>query len=457
MSALGLNLYSWQIEVLEACAKGIPSALLAPNGSGKSSVVLTALVLWFLSEFPKGRAVATSGSWLQLKSQLFDNLKRFQGNRLFSGFEFLESSVKTPQGGWAMGLSVEDSFRAEGHHQRENSPVLIVIDEAKAIQDPTFEAIGKCSPTFQIIVSSAGPASGKLYRIFTNESQYWFRRKVTYRECPHLNETQRLVDLELYPAGEQSTFYRNKWLSEFAADSGESLISLDSIRACLAEPPSYQVGTRSAGCDFAAGGDSCVLAISTGNRLEIAGDWKHSNPKNSAGRFITLFRKHNLQGHQISGDAGGLGIGFLYDLREAGYHIRAVHNGPPAKKPEIYTNVSAEMWDGFGVLVNNRRVILPKDERLIAELSNRRKEYDSKGRIKLESKADMKARGASSPDLADALILASMTGWGGFAKNQSPKLAATDLALMNHALELMRKDAQKISFGPSQQIDFTRW
>jgi hypothetical protein len=40
----------------------------------------------------------------------------------------------------------------------------------------------------------------------------------------------------------------------------------------------------------------------------------------------------------------------------------------------------------------------------------RRKLYDSKGRERLESKADMKARGLESPDRADALIGAIMLG-----------------------------------------------
>jgi len=205
-SALKLNLYTWQIETLAACGKGMPTACLAPNGSGKSSTVLTALILWFLSEFPTGRAIVTSGSWAQLKSQLFDSLKRFQHHPLFRGWDFQESAIKTPQGGFAIGLSVEDAYKMEGHHRRDDSPVLIAIDEAKAISDPVFEAIGKCTPTFQITVSSAGPAAGKLYRIFTSESQFWFRRRVTYRECPHLPEAQRLIDIELYPQGENSTF-----------------------------------------------------------------------------------------------------------------------------------------------------------------------------------------------------------------------------------------------------------
>jgi phage terminase large subunit len=453
-SALKLNLYTWQIETLAAVGKGMPTACLAPNGSGKSSTVLTALILWFLSEFQTGRAIVTSGSWAQLKSQLFDSLKRFQHHPLFRGWDFQESAIKTPQGGFAIGLSVDDAYKMEGHHRRDDSPVLIAIDEAKAIADPVFEAIGKCTPTFQIIVSSAGPAAGKLYRIFTSESAFWFRRRVTYRECPHLPEAQRLIDIELYPQGVNSTFYRNKWLSEFATDAGTALIPLDAIRECLAKPPEWQQGMISAGCDFAAGGgDSCVLAIASGNRIEIADSWKAYNPKKSAGRFTDLFRKHGLQSDQIAGDAGGLGVGFIYDLQENGYFIKEVHNGAAAENPEHYSSRGAEMWDQFGILVQNRRIILPKDEALIAELSNRKRDYDGKGRVAIESKRDMKSRGLSSPDLADAVIIACMTGWGGLPQNLNPKVHAQTLAAMEQINRRMERNRSPFAV---EYVDWNR-
>jgi hypothetical protein len=70
-----------------------------------------------------------------------------------------------------------------------------------------------------------------------------------------------------------------------------------------------------------------MLATSNGNRLAIVDAWRHRNPKHSAGKFINLFRSNGLQSHQISGDAGGLGVGFLYDLQECGFHVREIHNG----------------------------------------------------------------------------------------------------------------------------------
>jgi hypothetical protein len=66
--------------------------------------------------------------------------------------------------------------------------------------------------------------------------------------------------------------------------------------------------------------------------------------------------------------------------------------------------LSAEWYSTVGQLIERRQIIIPNDEKLIAQLTSRRKLYDSKGREKLESKADLRARGCESPDRADALI-----------------------------------------------------
>jgi len=50
----------------------------------------------------------------------------------------------------------------------------------------------------------------------------------------------------------------------------------------------------------------------------------------------------------------------------------------------------------------------------VAQLTSRRKMYDSKGREKLESKAEMRARGLESPDRADAIIGAAVMALPGF-------------------------------------------
>jgi hypothetical protein len=71
-------------------------------------------------------------------------------------------------------------------------------------------------------------------------------------------------------------------------------------------------------------------------------------------------------------------------------------------------------------------------EKLIAQLTSRRKLYDSRGREKLGSKADLASRSVESPDRADALIGAVMLGIGREALN--PRMSRADLAMMQEQI-----------------------
>ena len=52
-----------------------------------------------------------------------------------------------------------------------------------------------------------------------------------------------------------------------------------------------------------------------------------------------------------------------------------------------------------------RDVKIPSDDTLIAELTGIRYKYLSTGKLKVESKDEMKRRGQRSPDVADAFVL----------------------------------------------------
>jgi len=119
----------------------------------------------------------------------------------------------------------------------------------------------------------------------------------------------------------------------------------------------------------------------------------------------------NLHGYQIGGDEG-YGHQLMDRMAEEGYFLRRINNAAPASKPNLYANVAAEWWSVVGELIEHQKIVLPNYEKLIAQLTSRRKLYDSKGRERLESKTDMRARGLESPDRADALIGAIMLGIG---------------------------------------------
>jgi hypothetical protein len=90
-----------------------------------------------------------------------------------------------------------------------------------------------------------------------------------------------------------------------------------------------------------------------------------------------------------------------------------------------------------GQLIERQLIVIPNEEKLIAQLTSRRKLYDSKGREKLESKVDLANRGVESPDRADALIGAVMMGIGGDSYALNPGARQADLAMMQAALHQM--------------------
>lgn len=94
-------------------------------------------------------------------------------------------------------------------------------------------------------------------------------------------------------------------------------------------------------------------------------------------------------------------------LAELGHPVMDMQAGGGADDPTRFVNARAEWYWALRCMFEAGDLdIDPHDDELAAQLSSIRFVYDSRGRIKIESKDDMKARGLPSPDRADAVMLA---------------------------------------------------
>jgi hypothetical protein len=277
-----------------------------------------------------------------------------------------------------------------------------LVDEAKSVDEEIFEALSRCTASHRLYGSSTGAAFGFFHSLFTSRSAYWRTYRIRSTDCPHIPQSS--IDADREADGEHSSTFRIKHLSEFLYDSGQSVISLEHVRALLNDPPAFIPGSVGAFADFSAGGDESVLSICGGNSVEIADAWRHKDTMSNIGRFIANFQKHNLRGFEIGGDAGGMGVVMLDRLAENGFHLKHVHNGSPAQRSESFADLAAESWATVAQLIERKLIRLPPDERLVAQLTSRQRRYDSRGRLRLEPKSDLTSRGVESPDRADALI-----------------------------------------------------
>ena len=111
----------------------------------------------------------------------------------------------------------------------------------------------------------------------------------------------------------------------------------------------------------------------------------------------------------INVDCTGVGSGVADRLTELGYPVTRVHFGGRAVEKDLYINRRAEMWANMRDWLNDVPCHLPDDDALEADLTAPQYTYDSSRRLKLESKEEMRKRGVSSPDSADALALTFAT------------------------------------------------
>jgi hypothetical protein len=238
-------------------------------------------------------------------------------------------------------------------------------------------------------------------------------------ECGHVSKAEIEADRENL----KDSVSRIKHGAEWLYDAGDSMISLEHVRALLSDPPAAVAGKVTGFCDFAGSGDESVLAVCEGNSVRIVDAWRHRDTMHSVGKFLSLFRKLGLRSYEIGGDEG-YRHQLMDRMAEEGYWLKRVSNGAAAAKPNLYANLAAEWWSVVGELVEHRKIVLAADEKLVAQLTSRRKLYDSKGREKLESKAEMRARGLESPDRADAVIGAVMlNGPGSYGGITAKELA----------------------------------
>jgi phage terminase large subunit len=413
------TLYDWQIECLEAVglqeSGGPPVAIAAANGSGKTAKVVAAAILWFLSRYPRGQVVVTSGSFRQVEKQLWPALRVHQ--RKFPGWTFLQTELKTPEGGFALGFSTDDPGRAEGWHPKVGAaedPVMIIVDEAKTVPDGVFEAFDRCTRLFQLWVSSPGKPWGQFYEAFHAMRKFFWTRKVRSDECPHIDPAKRARDLEKY--GPDHPLYRSMHDAEFTEDAERLVLSPDRLTHALDGQPAPETnGEVVAFCDFAAGRDENVLALRRGNTVRIVKAWVEKNTMQAAREFVHLFKVNGLHPGQVWGDADGLGTAMIDAIEDpaiaGGFYMNRFHGGQGASEPDEYANLIGEVWHvGCREIERGRINLGVLDPETFKQLTTRKSEWSENGKLRVESKDKMRAEGRHSPDRGDAVLGAIACG-----------------------------------------------
>ncbi len=419
-----VKLYDWQIDTLMEFSRedNIPKrmVLCANNGSGKSQIIVSPCSLWACMKYPQTQVIITSASGDQIDNQVCRALNNLCRNiNTKHGKEIWKINYRRYEclatGSIIDLYATDDPGKAEGYHPISvNGKFVIIVDEAKSVSDEIFRSIGRCTGwTHRLDVSSPGIPAGYFYKEFSASDKMLgniWRRRVTYKECSHIRESEADESMKLL--GEN--FYRSAFLAEFVGDDDNTVINMEDVNECV--NLDIDEGTKEiklvdgnnmfAGIDLSSGGDETVVSIFKGNKQVALETMRERNAIDTVNKIISILDQYEIKGDNVNVDDGGLGRPMIDMLWEKGYNVNRVLN-QSASVNKLYGNRGAEIWFNFSRWIKDKKVKLLDDYKLITQLSSRRyTRAKLTGKIILESKEEIRKKHGNSPDRADATVLA---------------------------------------------------
>lgn len=404
----------WQAEALMAIANNDRVAIKSGHGVGKTACLSWIVLWWLLTHYPC-KAAVTANTAHQLSDVLWTEIDKW-ARRLPQGFKDL-LEFKTDK------ISLKgatDSFAVARTSRRENPEalqgfhsenMLFICEEASGIPDVVFQVgEGAMSTAGAKTIMAGNPtrSDGFFFEAFHGQRDQWHCMTVSCEDGEYVSEDFLINMAEKY--GRDSNVYRVRVLGEFPTQSDDVLLPLhlveESLKRDVEPSPTTPVVW---GLDVARfGSDRSALAKRQGQVLvEPVKSWQNKDLMEMAGIILSEYEAttYRLKPQAIYIDAIGIGAGLADRLRELDLPAVAISVSETASLKDRFNRLRDELFWNCREWFEARDCHMPDDQTLISELTAIRYKYLSNGKLKIESKDEMKRRGQRSPDLADAFVL----------------------------------------------------
>ncbi len=406
---IGATPEKWQAEVLTALPDNYRIAVKSGHGVGKTALEAW-IIIWFLVCHAPCKVPCTAPTAHQLKDILWSELRKWVNNLpelLKTQFELTSDRLSINQSVFAVARTArkENPDAFQGFHEDN---LLFVGDEASGIEEVIFEvAQGALSTKGARIILFGNPTrtDGYFYRCFNINRDSWKTFTVSCLDSTRVD--QQYIDDCIREYGEDSNFYRVRVLGEFPESGNMQFISTADVERCTKyHDDTWHAFPLQAGLDIARhGDDKSVLVLRQGRKVHSINEYNLDDLNTLAGEVAKVVKQYPKI-KQLALDTVGMGVGVYDILAKWGYDtiLQPVNAGERASNPDRYVNKRAEMWDRMRLAIKES-IDLPNNNKLVQDLTGLQYDYDMKQRLQLEKKSDMKKRGLSSPDIADALAL----------------------------------------------------
>ena len=385
------------------------------HGIGKSAIVAW-LIRWIMDTRPFAKGVVTANTGEQLRTKTWSELAKWHSMGLTNHWYTLNSGAGSLnmyhteyRETWrvdALTSREENSEAFAGLHAANSTPFYI-FDEASAVPDRIYEVReGGLTDGEPMTFDFGNPTrnSGRFYQNMVGRfRENYIRRFIDSRDVEQTNK--ELFDQWAKDYGEDSDFFKVRVRGMFPSAGSLQFISVGDVEACIGRD--VYVGPSEPlvmGVDVARfGDDSSVIYMRQGRDAETPGFhiYKQVDSMTLAAEVSRL--ANDKRPDAILVDGGGVGGPVVDRLRQLGHDVIEINFGAKATQ-KGHANMRAQMWANLRTAMQDG-IRLPDNEDLKTDLTGVEYGYNIRNEIQLERKEDMKKRGMSSPDIADALAL----------------------------------------------------
>ena len=428
-------------------------SIMSGKGTGKDAFA-SWVTVWFHSMFKNSKVIVTgpsrdqlrdvfmaeTGKWVNRTDEndepcfVFRDNIRLQADKIFS----IDPDRPDEEGkSWFVRLRTPpknsneetQSKNMDGLHE---DYMMVVVDEADGVREPVITSLVTTLTkpvNFAVMIFNPTKNYGYAYNShYGPESNYWIKIHWDSRDSENVDPmtTQRIM--ETY--GEGSVEYRVNVLGLPPEQSSDTLIPrewLDHAR----EREDYEVDDstlRIMGVDPSRQGDDPAgIVIRDGWKIVEFLEYKIPDTMDLADQLAEVFLEYECDLMFI--DCIGNGAGVFDNLRRRfPSKVRGVDvSTKPTDKRKKYHRLRDQLWWTVRETFASHLVTIPNGHKLtrkfINELSIMRRDPldESGGKIKIEGKAKMKARGLKSPNLGEAFMVTMACNDAAYVSKTKPE------------------------------------
>lgn len=432
VEVLGATPDDWQEVILLQWGAGRRHiSIQSCHGPGKTTLLSWMICYMLCCRYPQ-KTVCTAPTGQQLYDALFAETKMWFArlpDALRDLFEIKSDRIELR----ADAASSFASFRTARAEQPEALQgvhsvwVLLIADEASGVPEQIFEAaVGSMSGANATTVLAGNPVrtSGLFFDSQDRLAHMWFCVQVSAIPRDGAYTSKRVdpqfVVMVREQYGEDSNAFRVRVLGLPPKADLDTIIPYEMAASAVGrDVRCYPTAVTIWGLDVARFG-WCLTALAKrrGNHLlQPIQHWNGLDLMQVCGVVKAEWDATKEQDRpvEICVDAIGLGAGVADRLKEMGLPVRSVNVSETPALTGRFPNIRSELWWLVREWFSKRDVFIPAEQEREGDFSRptllnqlvavKYKIMDSSGKLRAESKEEMRKRGRHSPDLADAFCL----------------------------------------------------